>query len=757
MSSQLTKDQPNQRRRKAIIAAVVGLLALRLSVPLNLMAHEGHAPLPTKGAQVDVAKGSLILSKDSRDALGVQSAEVTLRLQEERVLAYATLVAPWKQHAYATTRIAGRIVKLYVQPGQHVVAGQPLADVQSSELDNLQLELINAQNDILLSDKLLMNLRSLSNDQVIPGRELYAIESRHQENLNALEAARIKLLGLGVTQSTIVQLLKTPSTHVIKSLPILSPITGTIIHADLTVGKIVQPTEHLFEIVDVSKVWGKINVLESDLHTVDLNQAVQIVLTAYPSEVFRGVVQVKQPYLDPVTHLGTVWTELQNPANQEPRLLPGMFGQAQVIVASANKMLTIPASALIRDGAERYVLVEEAVTAKASEYQKRNIVVTGQTAEYVQFKADSVYAGDRVVTTGSHELFNFFVQGVLRLSPEARKNIGLRVEPVAPRAVEDVIEVEGKVDVPADHRDFASSQLQGTIQTIQVERGQLVRAGDVLAEIASLKLQDLQMDLLRAHLQLELLDNTLQRLRKLNESLIVARRQLWETESLYAATRNRRENLERQLVTIGLSPEQVEGILNEKKLVESLPLRATIHGVVVHFDKVLGQIVQENEPLFEVHDLSKAWVQGFVSERDLARVRIGQRARVRLVAYPDYVADGKVVRTGQVLGAEDRTRAVWLELSKPPPFVMQHNMLARLSLSVGDNTPSLAVPLEALVREGTRSFVFVQQPDGRFDRRAVETGRFDDRFAEILGGLREQEQVAVWGTAELQTAYASLK
>jgi RND family efflux transporter MFP subunit len=431
-----------------------------------------------------------------------------------------------------------------------------------------------------------------------------------------------------------------------------------------------------------------------------------------------------------------------------------MNGQAQLVVSDPRKTVAVPAAALIRDGAERYVLVEEAATGKASEYRKRNVVVGLQSPDFVQAEG-GVYPGDRVVTRGSHELAGFFFHGVLRLSDEAQKNIGLRVEPVGRQVVEEMVEVDGAVDVPPDRRSFASSQLSGSLQKIHVERGQAVRAGDVLAEVASLELQSLQLDLLRAHLQLALLEGLLENLRRAEG--VLPRRQFWETESLANATRNRRESLKRKLETVVLSGEQIQAVLDKKKLVETLPIRAPIDGAVMHFDKVLGQVIKAEEPLFEIHDLSRVWVQGYLSERALPQVRIGQRARVRLVADPNFLAEGTVVRSGWVLGAENRTLSVWVELNEKPEALLQHNMLARLTLTVAQPEPTLAVPWEAVRYEGTRAFVFIQKPDGTLERRWVETGRADDRSVAITQGLQAADMVAVRGTAELQTAYASLR
>jgi multidrug efflux pump subunit AcrA (membrane-fusion protein) len=85
------------------------------------------------------------------------------------------------------------------------------------------------------------------------------------------------------------------------------------------------------------------------------------------------------------------------------------------------------------------------------------------------------------------------------------------------------------------------------------------------------------------------------------------------------------------------------------------------------------------------------------------------------------------------------------------------NQTARVTLVAAAGSPVLAVPLEAVVREGTRAYVFVRKPDETFDRRAVTLGRSDDRFFEVLSGLTEGEPVAVSGATGLQTAFGVIR
>ncbi len=719
-----------------------------------LLAHEGHAPLPSRGVDTkELDRGRLTVSREARNALDIQTAEVESRPVAESLLAYATLSTPWRQHGFATSRLPGRIVRLRVRAGQTVAAGETLAEVESPELEGLQLEVLNAANDIRLSEEIVKDLEKLARSGSTTEQRLSEARSKHQQNLNAREVVRSKWFGLGLASADLDTLLR-ESKPVLRALPVRSPIKGTVIHADLNVGKVIEPLEHLFEIMDLSTVWVEIGVLEKDLHRVEAGQQVELRLSAYPGEVFKTTVRVKGFHLDPRTHLNTVWAELVNPPGQEPRFLPGMAGEADLLLPSTTNALSVPAEALLHSGAERFVLVEETAVKGGSQYQKRSVVVGRRAGGRVEVSSPQLFPGERVVTRGGQQMTSFFIPNVLRPGPEASRNIGLKVEPVSPQIVEDVIEMEGAVDVPPDRRTTAASSLSGILAAIHVERGQKVKRGEVLAEVASLDLQSLQLDLLKAHLEGQLLGDTLKRVQSADN--VVPRRRVLELESDVNANRQKRDSLQRKLLLAGLSSEQLRSLLTDNKLVDALPVRSPIDGLVVSFDRVLGQAIKADEALFAIHDLNRPPVLGYVSERDLSLVHLGQSVRVRFKGDP-FVGEGKVIRNGRVFGADSRTLAVWIELKEYPRQFLRHGQLAHLTLTLRQPAPTLAVPLAAIVNEGSRAFVFVQAADGTFERRPVELGQADDRHVEIKRGLEVGVKLAVQGAGELQTAYAAVE
>jgi multidrug efflux pump subunit AcrA (membrane-fusion protein) len=179
------------------LAKGIALAVLLTGGAVWLWAHVGHPPLATQGVTADPVKGLLTFSAKARQALDAQTAEVRRGAVEDRVSAPAVVVTHWTQHAFVTTRLVGKVAQVHVLPGRKMAAGQTLAEVESAELESLLLDLLDATNDAALSAR---NLEAVG-DVVARGsvalKTLNESQSRHQQNLNAVEVARRKLLGPG--------------------------------------------------------------------------------------------------------------------------------------------------------------------------------------------------------------------------------------------------------------------------------------------------------------------------------------------------------------------------------------------------------------------------------------------------------------------------------------------------------------------------------------------------------------------------------
>ncbi len=194
-------------------------------------------------------------------------------------------------------------------------------------------------------------------------------------------------------------------------------------------------------------------------------------------------------------------------------------------------------------------------------------------------------------------------------------------------------------------------------------------------------------------------------------------------------------------------------------------VRSPIDGIVTRRYREVGELVMsgttgfgEGTPILQIADLSQMRVRLNLNELDVAKVRVGMRAEVRVDALPERVFRGLVKRIapaaqqlanssplGSALGVVKFAVEVYLQQSDPS---LRPGMTARCWIITASRENALTLPLEALGREGDRYYVLklnpaVRDAQGKPKREKVfvQVGLRDTRHAEILSGLNEGDQV----------------
>lgn len=651
----------------AVLAAVAGPVP---SSPVR--AHDGHAPLPSRGATVQ--GNQLLLSAPARRAIGVETAKVALGDLGRTVRAQAQVQLPWHQQALVATLVPGRIERVLARPGDLVERGQVLAHIEGLELEALQRELLRAVVERSLADRLLAQREELGRSNAISLVEI--LEARRDAEAAAarVEVASRKLLALGFSEEELGRVQSTGAP--VRSLPITSPIRGEVVHADVRAGQVVAADEHLFHIVDLSEVEVAAQVLESDLRHIGVGQLAKATFTSIPGVQFDGRIEHTHLTIEPETRALTVIAHFENP---EHALKPGMSGLVTIRVDLAEQAIVCPLAAVSGPPGAPFVFLERA----AGRYERR-VVRLGARADGRAEVLDGLFPGDRVVVTGTGLLATLFpaplidpkgarpaVVRPVSLGESARGGVG---EP--PRGA--TVIVQGDVELPVERRHYSSSQVEGRISRILVHPGDEVRAGQVLAEVESLPLRNLQLDLLETKAQLKWMVDSVQRLRELSERQAAARVDLWRAETALEVTEQTIGEIRAKLRSLGLDPKTLSGLEahgldphdRDATLATTIPIRAPADGQLEHFDLVPGQVVRPSEPgesapsppLFEVHDRSKLWVRAHVRERDAGVVRGGVPAYVTFPAIPGLSIRGTVIRVSPVFEPGARVLPVWIEV-----------------------------------------------------------------------------------------------
>ena len=180
------------------------------------------------------------------------------------------------------------------------------------------------------------------------------------------------------------------------------------------------------------------------------------------------------------------------------------------------------------------------------------------------------------------------------------------------------------------------------------------------------------------------------------------------------------------------------------KMNNMVDIFAPASGVITDQQVTTGSLVQAyNTPYpFTISDLSATWVVCDVYENDLASVRLGDAAEIRLNAYPDRKFQGKVSNIGSILDPSIRTAKVRIEVQNPG--IMRLGMFVRATFRGQTREMHTIVPASAILHMHDRDFVYVPAPDKKFRRVEVVGGDLltdNVNLQEVKSGLQPGQQV----------------
>lgn len=182
---------------------------------------------------------------------------------------------------------------------------------------------------------------------------------------------------------------------------------------------------------------------------------------------------------------------------------------------------------------------------------------------------------------------------------------------------------------------------------------------------------------------------------------------------------------------------------------EKTDLRAPFPGYVSRRHCEIGTFVSPGMPLFRIVDIDSLRLWLGISQRDLPRVRVGQKAVLTSEAFPGCSFPGRVRSIAPEADELSRTFPVEVILPNPPGAPLRDGLVVGASLLLEQLPDVIALPREAILRHGAANYVFVAS-DSTAHRRAVVTGAMIGDRTVIASGLRLGEAVVVSGMRNLR-------
>nr|WP_306419336.1 efflux RND transporter periplasmic adaptor subunit [Novimethylophilus kurashikiensis] len=327
--------------------------------------------------------------------------------------------------------------------------------------------------------------------------------------------------------------------------------------------------------------------------------------------------------------------------------------------------------------------------------------------------------------------------GQVSISPDRVQKLGVKTEAATMRPLSHTVRAVGRFEIDENRMHSVTTKFEGWIEALYVSAvGDSVRAGQPLMQVYSPELVSAQEEYLIAW-------NGRQSLKE-------------GTTEAQAGVDKLAESALKRLRYWDISDAQLERLQREGKAMRTLTIYSPGSGFVMEKNAMHGMRFAPGDILYKIADLSRIWLVADVFEQDLAAIKIGQTARIKVDAFPDKEFSGKVTFIYPTFNAETRTAQVRVELPNPGGL-LKPAMFGNVELAAGnDKAPALTIPASAVLNTGTRQVVLVNVAEGRFEPREVKLGRQSEDYVEVLDGVAEGENVVV-GANFLIDAESNLK
>jgi cobalt-zinc-cadmium efflux system membrane fusion protein len=338
---------------------------------------------------------------------------------------------------------------------------------------------------------------------------------------------------------------------------------------------------------------------------------------------------------------------------------------------------------------------------------------------------------------------------IIELSPAQMKAVGIEIGTIQQKNLKSVVKASGQLEVPPQNKANVSVLMGGAIKTIFVLEGNYVKKGQTLATIENPDFIKLQQDYLTTKSELSYLEQAYQRQKELHEQNAGTGKIFQQTSADYNAQKAKLKSLEEQLGQIHVNMDQ----LSKGNIIPDVPVVAPIGGTVGHIYVNTGAYVDPTKPLMDIVDNSKIHCDLLVYEKDLFKVKPGQKVNFVLTNQDNNPISGEIYGINKNFEKDIRAVIAHAVIKDPVKSRLIPGMYVSALIDVGNQTVP-AVPVDALVRSAGKEYIYevTRLPGAKdssygFKKVEVASGVTDLGYTEItlLGEKSPQDKIVTKG------------
>ena len=178
------------------------------------------------------------------------------------------------------------------------------------------------------------------------------------------------------------------------------------------------------------------------------------------------------------------------------------------------------------------------------------------------------------------------------------------------------------------------------------------------------------------------------------------------------------------------------------------PITCPISGSILTAPAKPGQKVQASSVITKIGDIENLQISAKIPERYVAELAVGQKAEIKLEAYPDVSFSASVVRISPVVDSATRTKEIILNFDKKDSRI-NAGMFAKVKLFTSAYKGTFAIGQDSIVSNSDKNYLFVVNDDDTVSKREVTLGKNVDGYYQILSGIEFGETVVTEGMLTL--------
>jgi membrane fusion protein, heavy metal efflux system len=324
---------------------------------------------------------------------------------------------------------------------------------------------------------------------------------------------------------------------------------------------------------------------------------------------------------------------------------------------------------------------------------------------------------------GEHEEAGHGEEGIVSLTEQQMDAIGLKIVQIEKKTLNIAVTASGSLEMAPQDKADVSPVIGGIVKSVNVFEGDKVRKGQVLATLEHPDFIQLQQDYINTVNSLAYLEKEYERQKKLYEEKVGSGKDFQKTSADYFNSKSNAEALKAKLNMIGINSSEVA----KGKIFPLVNLTAPINGTVSLVETNVGSYIEPLTKVFEIVDNEKIHADLMVFEKDIDKIKIGQKIYFTTTGVPDKELEAKIFAISPAF--EQNPKAIHVHaniVTKNAKLLPGMYIKGKI---IANDVETDVLPEHAIVTEEGKTYIFVQKEGKEHDHGHEKEAQSSDEHA----------------------------